>query len=378
MNDPTACRLNPTPRTASMMNRIVASSLRQRLLVVLVTLVLIGAGTRSLNRLPVDAYPDLSPPMVEIITQWPGHAAEEVERLITVPIEVGDERHPEDDDLRSISLYGLSDVILTFEDGTDNYFARQQVFERIADLSLPTGVTPSVAPLFSPSGLIYRYVLQSSGPLADGAEDHRGLDHRAPIQVGARAWRTIRGLAAGPCNTRCCSIPAKIAGVGLSVLQVVTALAANNGNAGGGFYSQGGQFYYVRGLGRLDTLEDIGNVVLAVHDGTPVLVKDVGRVVIGIAPRLGEFGYEKQDDCRGRRHPDAHRREDPGCPEARGGEDPGAQHANPAQGRQGPPVLRPERFDCADDGDGRAKSAARHVAGRRGSDLLSLRCSRRA
>ena len=91
--------------------------------------------------------------------------------------------------------------------------------------------------------------------------------------------------------------PTKIAGVGLSVLQVESALAANNGNAGGGFYSQGGQFYYVRGLGRMETLEDIDNVVLAVHDGTPVLLKDVGRVVIGIAPRLGEFGYEKQDDC---------------------------------------------------------------------------------
>jgi len=91
--------------------------------------------------------------------------------------------------------------------------------------------------------------------------------------------------------------PAKIAGVGLSVLQVEAALAANNGNAGGGFYSQGGQFYYVRGLGRLETLEDIGNVVLAVNNGTPVLLKNVGRVVIGIAPRLGEFGYEKQDDC---------------------------------------------------------------------------------
>ena len=91
--------------------------------------------------------------------------------------------------------------------------------------------------------------------------------------------------------------PAKIAGVGLSVLQVEAALAANNGNAGGGFYSQGGQFYYVRGLGRLETLEDIGNVVLAVNNGTPVLLKNVGRVVIGIAPRLGEFGFEKQDDC---------------------------------------------------------------------------------
>ena len=91
--------------------------------------------------------------------------------------------------------------------------------------------------------------------------------------------------------------PAKIAAAGLSVPQVEAALAANNGNAGGGFYSQGGQFYYVRGVGRMKTLADIGNVVLAVHNGTPVLVKDVGRVVIGTAPRLGEFGYEKQDDA---------------------------------------------------------------------------------
>ena len=107
----------------------------------------------------------------------------------------------------------------------------------------------------------------------------------------------IPGLAAAPCNTRCCSIRPGLPAVGLSVLQVESALAANNGNAGGGFYSQGGQFYYVRGVGRMETLEDIGNVVLAVHNGTPVLVKDVGRVVIGIAPRLGEFGYEKQDDA---------------------------------------------------------------------------------
>ncbi len=107
----------------------------------------------------------------------------------------------------------------------------------------------------------------------------------------------IPGLAAEPCNTRCCSIRPRSPGSACRCRRWRAALAANNGNAGGGFYSQGGQFYYVRGLGRVKTLEDIGNVVLAVHNGTPVLVKDVGRVVIGIAPRLGEFGYEKQDDA---------------------------------------------------------------------------------
>ena len=283
-------------RTASIMNRIVASSLGQRFLVVLMMLVLAGAGLRSLNRLPVDAYPDLSPPIVEIDTQWPGHAAEEVERLITVPTEIAMNGTPQTITTRSISLYGLSHVILTFKNGTDNYFARQQVFNRLGDISLPSGVTPSVSPLSAPSGLIYRYVLQSAD--------------RSPMELKTlEAWvvepqyKSVPGVAddsgfgGGTMQYQVLLDPVRIAGVGLSVLQVEAALTANNGNAGGGFYSQGGEFYYVRGMGRMQTLEDIGNVVLAVHDGTPVLLKDVGRVVIGTAPRLGEFGYEKQDDA---------------------------------------------------------------------------------
>lgn len=284
------------PRAASLMNRIVGASLAQRFLVALLVLVLVGAGVHALHRLPVDAYPDLSPPSVEIVTQWPGHTAEEVERLITVPAEQGMTGIPKTDNTRSISLYGLSVVTLTFDNGTDNYFARQEVFNRLGDLDLPDGVKPSVSPLSSPSGLIYRYVLQSSD--------------RSPMElktfedwVVEPQYRTVAGVAddsgfgGGSMQYQVLLDPAKIAGVGLSAQQVQAALAANNGNAGGGFYSQGGQFYYVRGVGRLQTLEDIGNVVLAVHDGNPVLVKDVGRVVIGIAPRLGQFGFEKQDDA---------------------------------------------------------------------------------
>src|ERR1700685_4437326 len=126
----------PAPRSASIMNRIVASSLRQSFLIALMTVVLIGAGSRSLDRLPVDAYPDLAPPMVEIITQWPGRAAEEVERLITVPVEREMNGIAQMTTIRSISLYGLSDVILTFRNGTDNYFARQQAFNRLGGLRL--------------------------------------------------------------------------------------------------------------------------------------------------------------------------------------------------------------------------------------------------
>ena len=284
------------PRAASVMNRIVAASLEQRVLVVLMTLLLVAGGWWALLQLPVDAYPDLSPPMVEIITQWPGHAAEEVERLITVPVELGMNGTPHMATARSISLYGLSDVILTFDENTDNYFARQQVFNRMSALSLPSGAGQSMSPLSSPSGLIYRYVLQSPD--------------RSPMELKTiEDWivepqfRAVPGVAddsgfgGGTMQYQLLLDPAKIAGVGLSVGQIESSLAANNSNAGGGFYSQGGQFYYVRGSGRLNTTEDIGNVVLAVHNGTPVLAKDVGRVVIGIAPRLGEFGYEKQDDA---------------------------------------------------------------------------------
>jgi len=267
------------PRAASVINRIVSSALRQRFLVLFLAIVLAAAGIWSFTRLPVDAYPDLSPPMVEIITQWPGKAAEEVERLITVPIEVEMNGIPKMTTIRSVSLYGLSDVRLTFQTDTDNAFARQQVFERIPDLGLPDGVAPSVAPLFSPSGLIYRYVLESPD--------------RSPMELKTiedwiveRQYKSVPGVAddsglgGQTMQYHVLLDPAKIAGAGLSVPAVVSALAANNGNSGGGFYSQGGQFYYVRGLGRLRTPDDIGNVVLAVHEGTPVLVRDVARVEI--------------------------------------------------------------------------------------------------
>ncbi|HUJ14993.1 MAG TPA: CusA/CzcA family heavy metal efflux RND transporter [Thermoanaerobaculia bacterium] len=289
--------IEPKERTAtSIINKVVAGSLRQRFLIIFFAILLVFGGAYSFKRLPVDAYPDLSPPQVEIITQWEGHAAEEVERLITVPMEVEMNGIPNMTVIRSISLYGLSDVIITFSHGTDNYFARQQAFERLNDVDLPSGVTPSVAPLFSPSGLIYRYVLDSPD--------------RSPMELKTledwvieRQYKSVPGVAddsglGGPTmQYQVLLDPAKVASVGLSVPLVVTSLSASNGNAGGGFFSQGGQFYYVRGLGRLQTPEDIANVVVAVHNGTPVLVKDVGQVVIGAAPRLGQFGFDKRDEA---------------------------------------------------------------------------------
>ncbi|MGN2248862.1 efflux RND transporter permease subunit [Frateuria sp. GZRe14] len=284
------------PRSASLMNRLIGASLAQRFLVALLALVLVGAGIRALQRLPVDAYPDLSPPSVDIVTQWPGHTAEEVERLITVPVERGMTGIPRTTSTRSVSLYGLSDVTLNFASGSDYAQDRQEVFNRLGDLELPDGTAPSVSPMSSPSGLIYRYVLQSSDRTPTELKTFEDW-------VVEPQYRAVPGVAddsgfgGGTLQYQVLLDPLKLAGVGLTATQVQAALAANNANAGGGFYAQGGQFYYVRGEGRLRSLEDIGNVVLAVHDGKPVLVRDVGRVTTGIAPRLGEFGYENQDDA---------------------------------------------------------------------------------
>src|SRR5450432_3503134 len=279
-----------------MIHRIVQAALRQKFLVLMLTGFITVGGILSFQRMPVDAYPDLAPPQVELITQWPDHAAEEVERLVTLPLEHQMNGIPHMVVMRSISLYGLSDVILTFEDNTADYFARQIVFERIAQATLPTGVATSMAPLFSPSGLVYRYVLESPD---------RSPQELKTIEdwVVERAYRSVHGVAddSGFGGTtmqyQVLLDPARIFGYHLTVPQVMTALGANNSNAGGGFYSQGGQFYYVRGIGLVRNTSDIGNIVVGSNNGVPIRVKDVGEVTIGHAPRLGQFGFQKNDDA---------------------------------------------------------------------------------
>jgi cobalt-zinc-cadmium resistance protein CzcA len=284
------------PVGSNFINRIVALSLGQRILVVFLTILLICAGVRAWERLPVDAYPDLSPPMVSITAQWPGHSAEEVERLITVPIEREMNGIPKENNLRSVSLYALSSIDITFDQDTDRNFARQQVFNRLSGLDLPTGVSPEVEHLTSPSGLIYRYTLQS--PDRSPTELKTFEDWVVEPQ-----FRSVPGVAddsgfgGGTMQYQVLLDQFRLAGAGLSPQQVESALGANNGNGGGGFYSEGGQFYYIRGVGRISTLDDIGNVVVAVHDGIPTLVKDVGQVTLGIAPRLGQFGIDRQNDA---------------------------------------------------------------------------------
>jgi cobalt-zinc-cadmium resistance protein CzcA len=281
-----------------MIHRIVQFSLKQRFIIIMMTAFIAVGGAVSFQRMPVDAYPDLSPTMVELITQWPGHAAEEIERLVTLPIEVEMNGVPKMIVMRSISLYGLSDVILTFDEGTDDYFARQIVFERLSDVqsNLPAGVQPSMAPLFSPSGLVYRYVLESPD--------------RSPMELKTyedwvieREYKQVPGVAddSGFGGTvmqyQVLLDPARLYGYHITVPQVVSQLGINNANTGGGFYSQGGQFYYVRGLGLIRDQADINSVIVGNQNGVPVRVRDIGDVTIGHAPRLGEFGFNKTDDA---------------------------------------------------------------------------------
>ena len=176
-----------TERQFDMIHRIVQFALQQRFLVLMLTVFIAVAGAVSFQRMPVDAYPDLSPPMVEIITQWPGHAAEEVERLVTLPIEVEMNGVPQMMVMRSISLYGLSDVILTFDEGHRRLLRAPGGF-RAAERRAPyrrQACTPSLAPLFSPSGLVYRYVLESPDRSPQELKTYRGLGDRARVQAGA-------------------------------------------------------------------------------------------------------------------------------------------------------------------------------------------------
>jgi len=265
------------------------------LILLAVAFVIVG-GVISFSKMPVDAYPDLSPPMVEIITQWPGHAAEEVERLVTVPTEVEMNGVPKMQVMRSISLYGLSDVILTFDEDTDDYFARDVVFQRLSEVTYPQGVTPTLAPLASPSGLVYRYVLESPDRTPQELKTFEDW-------VVEREYKQVPGVAddSGFGGTvmqyQVLLDPAKLYAYHITVPTVIQQLSVNNSNAGGGFYSQGDQFYYVRGIGLVRNTSDIANIIVGTQNGVPVRVGDIGQVVIGHAPRLGEFGFNKTDDA---------------------------------------------------------------------------------
>jgi cobalt-zinc-cadmium resistance protein CzcA len=279
-----------------LINHAVRFALRQKFLILLVVGFICVGGGMSFEHMPVDAYPDLAPPMVEIITQWPGHAAEEIERLVTVPTEIEMNGVPKVVVMRSISLYGLSDVILTFDDSSDDYFARELVFERLSEVTYPAGVAPTLAPLASPSGLVYRYVLESPDRTPQELKVYEDW-------VIEREYKQVPGVAddSGFGGTvmqyQVLLDPAKLYAYHVTVPAIIQQLSVNNSNAGGGFYSQGGQSYYVRGLGLVHDTGEIGDVVVGSQNGVPTRIRDIGDVTIGSAPRLGEFGFNKTDDA---------------------------------------------------------------------------------
>ena len=279
-----------------MIHRIVQFALRQKPIVLFLAAFMAVAGAVAFHNMPVDAYPDLSPPMVEVITQWPGHAAEEVERLVTVPTEVEMNGVPKLTVMRSISLYGLSDVIMTFDEGTDDYFAREVVFQRLSEVTYPQGVTPSLSPLASPSGLVYRYVIESPDRTPQELKTIEAW-------VLERQYKQVPGVAddSGFGGTvmqyQVLLDPARLYAYHVTVPTVVQQLSLNNSNAGGGFYEQGQQSDYVTGVGLVRDTSDISNIVVGSQNGVPTRIGDIGQVEIGNAPRLGQFGFNKNDDA---------------------------------------------------------------------------------
>ncbi len=278
-----------------MIDRLVAFALNQRFITLALALVLTVAGIVSYHRLPIEAYPDVGDVKVEVITLWPGHAAEEVERLITVPLENELNGIADVTFLRSDTLFGLSNIKVLFADGTDNYWARQQAQERITQADLPADAKPALGPLSSVIGEIFRYTLESKTvPLVE----------LKAIQnwVLEREFRKISGVAdvvswgGGTKQYQVNVDPSRLRGYNLTLKQVFDAVAANNSNAGGSYLPQGQYALTVRGIGLFRGPRDIENVVVAAQKGTPVRVRDIGQVGIGHAIRLGVLGRDHDDD----------------------------------------------------------------------------------
>ena len=278
-----------------MIERLIAFALAQRFITLALAVVLAAAGIVSYHRLPIEAYPDVGDVKVEVITLWPGHAAEEVERLITIPLENELNGIANVTFLRSDTLFGLSNVKVLFADGTDDYWARQQAQERITQADLPADAKPALGPLSSVIGEIFRYTLESkTTPL---------IELKA-IQnwVLEREFRKIPGVAdvvswgGGTKQYQVDVDPARLRGYNLTLKQVFDAVAANNSNAGGSYVPQGQYALTVRGIGLFRGPRDIENVVVAAQKGTPVRVRDVAQVGIGHGIRLGVLGRDHQDD----------------------------------------------------------------------------------
>jgi len=279
-----------------MIKRIVAFALEQPLFVLIATALFIGAGVTAFKRLPVEAFPDVTDTQVTVITLFPGQAAEEVERQVTFPVEVALAGLPNSIRMFSHTQFGLSFVILTFDDKADAYFARQQVTERLRDVELPPGAQPRMAPMSTAIGEVYRYRVKGSGQ-----QDLREL-RALQDWVIERQLRLIPGVAEvvplGGYIKQYEVSPdlAKLKYYGISLQQLFGALERASTNAGGGYVEQGTQQFLIRGLGLLRSPQEILDVVVAERKGSPVLVRHIASLSVGAVPRQGVIGQDDDPD----------------------------------------------------------------------------------
>jgi cobalt-zinc-cadmium resistance protein CzcA len=277
------------------LKKLIHFALHQPLFLLLLTLLFVAAGVYCFRTLPIEAFPDVTDVQVSVVTLFPGHAPEEVEKQITIPLEIALSGMPHAVRLFSHTQFGLSFIYITFDDGMDNYLARQQVLERLQTSDLPEGVKPELGPLASPVGEIYRTYLKS---------DHRDATELRAIQdwVVSRHLKMVSGVAdvvnRGGFIKQYQVIPdlTKMRSHQLTMQQLFSALEKGNANAGGGFIEQGEQQLIIRGVGLLRSPDDIRRVVVAQHGGVPVLIRDVAGVNTGYVPRQGLVGKDDQGD----------------------------------------------------------------------------------
>jgi heavy metal efflux system protein len=274
-----------------MIRRLVDFALNNRWLVLGLAILLFGWGIISFQNLPVEAYPDVANNYVQIITQWPGRAAEEVEQQVTIPLEIQMAGIPHMTHLRSTSLAGLSSLTLIFDDDSVNDWNREKVLERLSQVTLPPGLQPQIGTDWSPVGQIYWYTLRSTNPLYDNMDlkslEDWTLEKQFKSVPGVVDVSSFGGI------TREYQVrvdPDKLVSYGLSIGQVEQQLANNNTNAGGSFIEQGQQQVNVREVGLYRNVDDIANTVLKTQTGTALKVKEIATVVQGPKIRLGQIG----------------------------------------------------------------------------------------
>jgi len=273
-----------------MISPVVDFALTHRLFVVAFALLLFTAGIVAFHALPIEAYPDVANNYVEVITQWPGISAEQIEQQVTIPLEIALNGVPHVTHLRSFSLFGLSDLKLIFDDEEENFKNRERVLERLAQVTLPPGVTPQMGTDWSPVGQIYFFTLHSTNPRYDVME-LKALEDWV-VEKNMKSVPDIVEVATFGGPTREYQVrldPNKLIAYGLSIGQVEQQLTNNNINAGGSFIEAGLQQINVREVGLVGNVRDIENTVIMTKSGTPLRVKDIGEVLQGPKIRLGQF-----------------------------------------------------------------------------------------